>query len=144
MKPKKHTKLWPDPFHGKIKMMTKKLLVAFDPKRPDQRSSDSLVVVLEGAQPMFLGLKSKTPIDSGLMVYVGKEIKANDLFAKLVDTGQKIQNVGLTLRTLETYILRLQDFRIGNLLSVEADSANGFKLVKIADMPPVPDQRKIS
>lgn len=92
---------------------------------------------------MFLGLKSKKPIDTGLMVYVGKEIKVNDLFANLVDIGQKIQNVELTLQTLENYIQRLQDFRIGNLLGIETDSANGFKLVKIADMPPVLNRREI-
>jgi hypothetical protein len=30
----------------------------------------------------------------------------------------------------------LQDFRIGNLLSIEADAASGFKLTKLADAPP--------
>jgi hypothetical protein len=117
-------------------MTTKKLLVAFDPKKPDQRSSDFLVVVLEGAEAKLVGVKSKKTAASGLMVYLGKEIKANDLFAKLVDTGRKIESVEQTLRTLESYIEKLQDFRIGNLLSVEADAATGFNLVKVADSPP--------
>jgi hypothetical protein len=81
-------------------MTTKKLLVAFDPKKPDQRSSDFLVVVLEGTEPKLVGLKSKKTAVSGLMVYLGKEIKANDLFAKLVDTGRRIESVEQTLRTL--------------------------------------------
>lgn len=117
-------------------MTTKKLLVAFDPKKPDRRSSDFLVVVLEGAEPKLVGIKSKKPIASGLMVYLGKEIKVDDLFAKLVDTGRKIESVEQTLRTLEHYIQKLQEFRIGNLLSVEADAATGFKMVKLADSPP--------
>jgi len=124
-------------------MTTKKLLVAFDPKKPDQRSSDFLVVVLEDAQPKLLGVRSKKPAVSGLMVYLGKEITANDLFAKLVDTGRKIESVEQTLRILENYIQKLQDFRIGNLLNVEADAASGFKLVKLADSPPSTNVSKL-
>jgi len=124
-------------------MVTKKLLVAFDPKKPDHRSSDFLVVVLEGTEAKLVGTKSKKPVAVGLMVYLGKEIKANDLFAKLVDTGRKIESVEQTLRTLEHYIEKLQDFRIGNLLGVESDPANGFKLVKLADSPPSTSASKL-
>lgn len=117
-------------------MTTTKLLVAFDPKKPDRRSSDFLVVMLEGTQAKLLGVKSKKHAASGLVVYLGREIKANDLFAKLVDTGQKIESVGQMLRTLENYIEKLQEFRIGNLLAVEPDATNGLQLVKLADTPP--------
>ena len=41
-----------------------------------------------------------------------------------------------SLRALTNYIEKLQEFRIGNLLTVEADAASGFKLVKHADSPP--------
>ena len=90
-------------------METKKLLVAFDPKRPEHRSSDFLVVVLEGTAATLLGIRSKKPVASGLMAYVGREIKPNDLFAKLVDTGRKIESVEQTLRALEHYIEKLQE-----------------------------------
>ncbi len=124
-------------------MVTKKLLVAFDPKKPDHRPSDFLVVVLEGAEAKLIGIKSKKPVASGLMVYLGKEIKVNDLFAKLVDTGRRIESVEQTLRTLEHYIGKLQEFRIGNLLGVESDPVNGFKLVKLADAPPSTSTSKL-
>ncbi|MBP9825306.1 MAG: hypothetical protein KBF21_13865 [Thermoanaerobaculia bacterium] len=124
-------------------MTTKKLLVAFDPKKPNQRSSDFLVVVLEDAQPKLLGVKSKKPMVSGLMVYLGKEVTANDLFARLVDTGRAIESVEQTLRTLESYIQELQGFRIGNLVTVEADATNHFKLVKLADSPPATNVRRL-
>ena len=116
-------------------MMTKKLLVAFDPKKPNHRSSDFLVVVLEGAEAKFVGTKSQKPVTSGLMVYLGREIKANDLFAKLVDTRRRIESVEQTLCALECYIDQLQEFRIGNILGIESDSDNSFKLVKLADTP---------
>jgi len=117
-------------------MTTKKLLVAFDPEKPDRRSSDFLIVVLDGAEVKLLGINSNEPVKYGLLVHVGKEIKVNDLFAKLVDTGRKIESVRQTLRSLEHYIKELQGFRIGNLLGIEADPVNGFKLAKMADVPP--------
>lgn len=117
-------------------MVTKKLLVAFDPKKPDHRSNNFLVLVMEGAEARLVGNKSKKPVASGLVVYLGSEIKVNDLFAELVDTGRRIESVEQTLRTLEQYIEKLQGFRIGNLLGVESDAVNGFKLVKLADAPP--------
>ena len=119
-------------------MTTKKLLVAFDPQKPEKRSSDFLAVVLEGQEPKLLGLKSRKMFVSGMMVYLGKEITANDLFAKLVDSGRKVENVQQTLNVLQAYIQMLQDFRIGNVLAVQADAASGFKLLKLADAPPTP------
>jgi len=124
-------------------MTTKKLLVAFDESKPDGGAGDFLAVVYEQGTPHFLGLRTKRLWRSGRMVYIGKEITANDLFAKLVDTGRKIESVEQTLRVLENYIQSLQEFRIGNLLSVEADVANGFKLVKVADSPPSTNVSKL-
>ncbi len=117
-------------------MSTKKLLVAFDSSNSGHQSGDFLIVVLEGTEPRLIGVKSKRPAASGLMVYVGKNINANDLFKKLVDTGRRIEDVEQALRILENYVQQLQDFRIGNILSVEATASNGFKLTKLADAPP--------
>jgi hypothetical protein len=119
-------------------MTTKKLLVAFDPQKPEKRSSDFLTVVLEQQEPKLMGLKSKKMSACGMMVYLGKEITANDLFAKLVDSGRKVENIQKTLNVLQAYIQMLQDFRIGNILVVQADAASGFKLLKLADAPPSP------
>jgi hypothetical protein len=54
----------------KFNMTTKKLLVAFDPKKPDRRSNDFLAVVFEGAQPILFGVKSKKAALAGLMIYL--------------------------------------------------------------------------
>jgi hypothetical protein len=51
-------------------------LGSFRPEKPDQRSSDFLVVVLENTQAKLLGVRSKKPAVSGLMVYLGKEVTA--------------------------------------------------------------------
>ncbi len=117
-------------------MMTKKLLVAFDPRSPDKPSSDFLVVALEHSRATLVGVKSKTSSMVGLVVYIGKEITANDLFAKLVDTGQRIENVEQSLRMLEGYIQKLQEFRIGDRLTIEAGPADSFVLKKVIESPP--------
>ncbi|NOS70669.1 MAG: hypothetical protein HOP33_12155 [Verrucomicrobia bacterium] len=127
----------------KFKVTTQKLLVTFDSKNPSQLTDDFLVVVLESAQPKLLGVRTKKIATSGLMIYVGQEITVNDLFKELVDTGRKIESVEQTLRVLENYIQKLQEFRIGNLLNVEADEASGFKLVKLADSPPTTNVNKL-
>ena len=116
-------------------MTTKKLLVAFDHQKPEKQSSDFLIVFSEAQEPKLFGLKSKKTFASGMMVYLGKEITANDLFAKLVESGRKIENVKKTVDVLQTYIQMLQDFRIGNILTVQSDGASGFKLLKLADTP---------
>ena len=124
-------------------MTTKKLLVAFDPKNPRLGSGDFLVPVMDGTEPVFLGLKSKKTVKSGRMVYIGKEITVNDLFARLVDIKRRTESVEQTLRILETYIQKLQSFRISNLLTIEPNIAEGFELVKLADRPPTTDVRKL-
>ena len=124
-------------------MTTKKLLVAFDPKKGNTGSGDFMVVVLRGKEPHLVALKSGKRAAAGLMVYLGREINARDLFAKIVDTGAKIDNAEQTLRTLECYVEKLQEFRIGNILGIETDSGDEFKLVKLADVPPNTDMSKL-
>jgi hypothetical protein len=116
---------------------SKKLLVAFNPSEPDEKSSDFLVPVLDEKSPHLLGLKSNMPVALGLMVYLGREITVNDLFAKLVDTGRKLPDVDSTLKYLEAYLKKLQDYKIGNVLTVDT-SAIGDKdvhLRKVANTP---------
>jgi hypothetical protein len=118
---------------------TKKLLVAYDPARPSRRTGDFVVPVRDDAGVVLLGLKSKTVSDQGLTVYVGKSISVDDVFAKLVDTGRKIDSVSETLRLLETFIQLLQPFRIGSVIVVEKSTSDvcGFRLAKVADAPAV-------
>ncbi len=71
---------------------TKKLLVAFDPTKPDIHSSDFLVPWNRAGQPVLLGLKSNQDCTYGLLVFVGRAVSEDDLLAKLVDSGTAIEN----------------------------------------------------
>jgi hypothetical protein len=92
----------------------------------------------------FLGLKSKKRYEQGQMVYIGRPITADNVFAKLVDSGHKIESVEATLGALEAYLRMLQDYRIGNILRIEPSAQHdcGFRLVKIADHEPF-EQKKL-
>jgi hypothetical protein len=119
------------------KTTTKKILVAFDPSHPDAGRGDFLAPVSGDERIFFVGLRSRSPSDLGLLVYVGKEVPVNDLFAKLVDSGRKIASVDQTVKMLSEYLTMLQEFKIGNVMSIEPDAAepNAFRLVKIANTP---------
>lgn len=116
---------------------TKKLLVAFDPSRADVATGDFVVPFLEVDAASFFGLRSKKSSTLGVMVYVGKEVTVNDLFAKLVDTGRKIPNVEQTVSMLADYMSRLEEHKIGNVVAIEAaaEEPGGFRLKRVANTP---------
>ena len=116
---------------------TKKLLASFDPLNPEGRGGGFVVPVVENERTCFFDLKSKRISEFAMMVFVGREITANDLFAKLVDTGREIPGVEETLSMLSRYILCLANYKVGNVVSVETSDHedNAFQLVKLADTP---------
>jgi len=116
-------------------MVTRKLLVSYDEVKPYAGKGDFLAVIFEGGVPCFLGLKSRRLYKQGRMVFIGKEITEHDVFAKLVDTGLKIENVNDTIKTLFIYIQQVDKFKVGNIISIARSETSGFELVKIAEMP---------
>ncbi len=71
------------------KIMTKKLLVAYDPSKPEATSSDFLVPVNDSTGLFLFGLRSKKCYEQGHMVYLGKSITVTDVAARLVDSAGK-------------------------------------------------------
>jgi hypothetical protein len=114
---------------------SKKVLVAFDPEKPDKQSSDFLVPIpTEGGGVALLGSKSGKVAAYGLVVMTGKSVNENDLFAKLVDTGQKVPSVDECLARLSAYIEQVKSVRIGNIVELES-SDGGMKLNVAANTP---------
>ncbi len=116
---------------------TKKLLVTFDQAKPDGGAGDFLVPVREEGRPRFVGLRSGKAADLGRMVFVGKEVTVNDLFAKLVDSGHKVGSVDQTVGMLGDYLEMLQEHKIGNVIEIQAvaGGTSRFRLVKVANTP---------
>jgi hypothetical protein len=115
----------------------KKLLVSFDPSKPDWRGGGFVVPTIDGERFFFLDLQCRRQSEFALMVFVGREISANDLFARLVETGLQIESVHETFGILSQFVDSLRSFRIGNVVSIEPapKDAGGFRLVKVAETP---------
>lgn len=122
---------------SEAKPTAKKLLTSFDPSNPEGRGGGFVVPVVENGRVYFFDLKSRRVVEYAMMVFVGRQISANDLFAKLVDTGRQIPNVEETMAVLSRYVLELSSYKVGNVVSIKvSESGNGaFQLVKLADTP---------
>jgi len=117
---------------------TKKMLVAFDPAKPDSQATDFVIPWSRNGQRVFLGLKSGKVAALGMMVFIGRSITENDLFAKLVDSGAFIPNVDETLALLRSYLEGLQTLQIGNVARIRStDQVNGpdVELELVANTP---------
>jgi len=104
--------------------VTKKMLVAFDPGRPDTRSSEFLIPWNWEGRRVLRGLKSARESGFGMVVFVGRSVTENDLFAKLVDSGTIIANVDDTLALLRSFLDGLQCWKIGNVVQIRSTSQN--------------------
>jgi hypothetical protein len=118
--------------------VTKKLLVGYDPSKHSTAPSDFLVPMRDSTGVFLLGLKSRKSYEQGQMVYIGKEIATDDIFAKLSDLGYKFDDKDAISQTLNAYLRMLKDYKIGNILRIEQtnDTNCDFRLIKIADHEP--------
>lgn len=114
---------------------SKKVLVAFDPRFPQQNSSEFLVPLpTTEAGWVLLGSKSGKVRSYGMVVLTGRPVNENDLFAKLIETGQSIPDVQECLENLAAFIEEVKAARIGNI--VELTTGEGaFKLIIKARTP---------
>jgi hypothetical protein len=115
------------------RIATRKFLVALG-----SRSSDFLIPIATDDGILLFGIKSKKLFEQGQMVYIGREITAGDVLERLIASGRTIEGEESTLKMLNEYLRMLQDYKIGNILSLQdsAQSEYGFQLVKIADHEP--------
>jgi len=114
---------------------SKKLLVAFNPERPDVQSSDFLIPWNLESQPVFHGLKSGKDCPCGIVVFLRRAVSENDLFAKLVDLGAFINSVDNTLATLRSYIDQLKGLKIGKVVRIVPNAATSFGLELVSNTP---------
>ena len=114
---------------------TKRMLVAFDPTKPEKASSDFLVPVLDNGEFVLFGTKSKRHVSLGMVVFVGREVSVNDVFARLVDSGRKVPVVAETLDVLSSYLKQVSGLKIGQVVQISGNASEGgfsFRDVKVA------------
>lgn len=115
---------------------SKKVLVAFDPEKPDKSSSDFLVPVqVESGDIEFFGTRSGKTVRYGMVILTSRAITENDLFAKLVDTGRKVPNVANTLEVLANFLEAMKSVKIGNVVEVEGGGDTAVSLLVASNTP---------
>ena len=114
---------------------TKKLLVPFDPEKPEAPSSDFLIPVRAEGRVALRGMASGNEQPYGLMVYLGRAITENDLLRRLVNSPVEIENMDEMLAALRAYVEKLQSLHIGNVVRLHGMSRNGFQLELVARIP---------
>jgi biotin synthase-related radical SAM superfamily protein len=73
------------------------------------------------------GLKSKKDYQKGMIVFVGKDITAKDVFAKMVDNGHVFSSVDSQLECLEKLISDIPNFKIGTKVTLSEGKLNVFQ-----------------
>ena len=110
--------------------VTKKALVRFDPENPESRATDFVAPVqIDHNEVRLASTKDGKFCQYGLVVFTGRETKAVDLFAKVIDAGQYIYSVDSEMIILENFVEKLGSCKIGSVLEfVKVQSEIGFDL----------------
>lgn len=124
-------------------MATKKLLAPFDPEKPEKKSKDFLVPDLSEAKPTFATITGANFSRHGLVVFVGREVTVNDVFAKLVDAGRKFESVDDSLALLQDFLEKVASCKVGDVMEIAADPASrfGYALRKTSIKPHGPARK---
>ena len=107
------------------------MLVRFDPKNPEGSSSEFLIPTrLDNGEMAFTSLKSERISEYGLVIFTGRDLAPEDVFAKLVDSGKRVLSVEKTMADINAFLEDIALHKVGSVLklvSVEGDS-RGFRL----------------
>ena len=114
-----------------INKIVKKMLVSYNPKKPESRGGDFVIPLFFNEKVSFFSIKSGKPVRYGLMVFTGKGITIDDILSKVrfpdVMNEQNIQ-------PLIDFINNISDFKIGDV--IEIDDNGKLKVVpKSAGLP---------
>ncbi len=99
-------------------MSTKKLLVAFNPEKPNANSSDFLVPVKVDGRYVFQGVSSGKFFEYGVVILTGMPVTMNDIFSKLIDLGVRIESVDNTVCLINYYFELLKGVKITNIIKI--------------------------
>ncbi|MEK6154536.1 hypothetical protein WIW50_14800 [Flavobacteriaceae bacterium 3-367] len=99
-------------------MKTKKMLVPIDLDNPNKDVNDFLYPVFIENEFVFKGVKYGKIWKHGIISFIGKEISKNDVFARIVDSGNKIDNVKELVSYLDAYIEQVKILPLGSIVSI--------------------------
>ena len=110
------------------------MLVPIDLENPEKNIKDFIYPSLLNGEYVFKGIISGKIWSNGIISFIGKDVTKNDLFARIVDSGVKIENANSTLQTLESYIEQIKGLSLGTVTKIETINDN-FKIVAVGRKP---------
>ena len=109
--------------------MTRKALVRFDPARPKAASFDFLALVAgEDGSFSLTSVKTGNAARFGLVVYTGRTVTAEFIYARLTKSGQERQPLDEARGLLERFVEDVSSFKIGNVVELASDGSNRLTL----------------
>lgn len=109
-------------------MATKKILVPYDLDNPKKDYNVFLYPNINSLEiNSFIEIGKNKEWKVGRVVFTGKTITKNDVFAKIVDSGERIESVNKLLQQLDEYLNQISLFKIGDIVGIRY-TENGFEL----------------
>lgn len=111
--------------------MTKKMLVPFSMKKGSPVGKSFVVPIHDGDRPVFVSLSGLKPVEFGSVVYVGRDVSPEDVFAKIVETGAKVlPSVDGQMAMIRDYLDYLPTLKIGDVVKLGFGSDGTVRLEK--------------
>ena len=111
--------------------MTTKLLIPYSMEKASPVGKSFIAPIYDGDRQVFVGLENLKPIEFAAVVYIGRDIAPEDLFAKIVNTGLKIlPSVDGQMDMISDYFDSLSKLKIGDVVKLELDAEGSVHLVK--------------
>jgi hypothetical protein len=108
--------------------------------QPGRRSEFVIPRPNSGEGGGFFGIKSGKRHPKAAMTFIGRAITADDVIAKIqkpIDDPKKLRG------RIEEFLGRLQDFKIGNVISISYDADGAFTLNLEAPRPPSQNRKSL-
>jgi hypothetical protein len=81
---------------------------------------------------VLVGVRTGRRYNRGYMVYTGVDVSVNDILKKLAMTDDASDS---DRKAIESFLSRIRDFKIGNIISLKFISADECEPIKEAERP---------
>jgi hypothetical protein len=122
----------------KRKPETKRFSVAINLTAPGSEIAAEFVIprlVIDQGDG-FIGLETGKSVTNALICLTGPPITTNDVITKFSKHSKLPVPVRKAQEVLNRYIVELQEFDLGNVLSIEYGEDGGYSLTRVAKRPP--------
>ncbi len=115
---------------------TKKMLVAVDIEPITTRKGRFVIPSQdEHCLDAFTAIDGTGTASFACVSYTGRDLDANTLFARYIESGAKVHNVDKLLADLDDYLTQVKSFKVGNVLGLQMNGASA-ELYLVHKRPP--------